>query len=39
MQGDPLEKGSKVNEVMLQTRKRKGLSAEPFPLDHFLDKM
>ena len=39
MQGDPLEAGSKVNQVMKDTRKRKGLSELPFPLDYYLDKM
>jgi len=39
MQGDPLDKTSKVGQIVTATRKRKGLSEEPFPLDHFLDKM
>jgi elongation factor 2 len=37
--GDPLELGSKANEIVLSTRKRKGLSEQPFPLDHFYDKL
>jgi elongation factor 2 len=39
MQGDPLDPTSKVGQIVATTRKRKGLSVEPFPLDHFLDKM
>jgi len=37
--GDPLEAGSKHEEVVLATRKRKGLSFEVPPLDRFLDKL
>jgi len=37
--GDPLESGSKHEEVVLATRKRKGLSVEVPPLDRFLDKL
>jgi len=37
--GDPLEEGSKPHEVVLHTRKRKGLSEGVPPLDRYLDKM
>jgi elongation factor 2 len=37
--GDPLEKGSKAEEMVLATRKRKGLADEIPPLDRFLDKL
>eukprot|EP01116_Phalansterium_solitarium_P008420 TRINITY_DN22334_c1_g1_i1.p1 TRINITY_DN22334_c1_g1~~TRINITY_DN22334_c1_g1_i1.p1 ORF type:complete len:842 (+),score=282.20 TRINITY_DN22334_c1_g1_i1:96-2621(+) len=37
--GDPLEVGSKHEEVVLATRKRKGLTVEVPPLDRFLDKL
>jgi len=37
--GDPLEVGSKPNEIVLQTRKRKGLAQEIPPLDRYLDKL
>jgi len=39
MPGDPLEKGSKAEEIVLATRKRKGLPEEIPPLDRFLDKL
>jgi len=39
MNGDPLDKTSKVGQIVTDTRKRKGLGEEPFPLDHFLDKL
>jgi elongation factor 2 len=39
MQGDPLDAASKVGTIVTDTRKRKGLSPAPFPLDYFLDKM
>jgi len=38
-QGDPLEAGSKHEEVVLATRKRKGMTVEIPPLDRFLDKL
>jgi len=37
--GNPLEPGSKHEEVVLATRKRKGLSVEVPPLDRFMDKL
>lgn len=37
--GDPSEKGSKTEEIILTTRKRKGLPEEIPPLDRFLDKL
>jgi len=37
--GDPLEAGTKPNELVLATRKRKGLAEGIPPLDRFLDKM
>jgi len=39
VQGDPFEKGSKAEELVLGTRKRKGLNDEIPPLDRFLDKL
>jgi len=37
--GDPQERGSKAEEMVLGTRKRKGLPEEVPPLDRFLDKL
>jgi len=37
--GDPMEEGSKPHQVVLDTRKRKGLSEGVPPLDRYLDKM
>jgi len=37
--GDPLESGTKPNEIVMKTRKRKGLAEEIPPLDRFLDKL
>jgi len=39
LQGDPLEPTSKAAQVVLSTRKRKGLALEIPPLDRFLDKL
>jgi len=39
MPGDPLDPTNKVGEIVKVTRKRKGLQEEPFPLDHYLDKL
>jgi elongation factor 2 len=39
VQGDPFEKGSKAEEMVLVTRKRKNLPDEVPPLDRFLDKL
>lgn len=39
LQGDPLEPGTKPNQVVLETRKRKGLKEGVPALDNFLDKM
>merc|ERR1712136_486075 len=37
--GDPTEEGSKPHQVVMDTRKRKGLSEGVPPLDRYLDKM
>lgn len=37
--GDPLEDGSKSNEVVKSVRKRKGLTESIPPLDRYLDKL
>merc|ERR1712112_23272 len=37
--GDPMEEGSKPHQVVMDTRKRKGLSEGVPPLDRYLDKM
>jgi len=37
--GDPFEHGSKAEEIVMGTRKRKGLPDEIPPLDRFLDKL
>jgi len=39
LQGDPFVAGSKTNQVVLATRKRKGIGEEVPPLDRFLDKL
>lgn len=39
MTGNPMEAGSKSNEVVLGVRKRKGLAPEIPPLDRYLDKL
>jgi elongation factor 2 len=39
MGGNPMEEGSKSNEVVLGVRKRKGLAPEIPPLDRYLDKL
>jgi len=39
MNGDPLDPDSKVGSIVGQTRKRKGLSPEPFGLEKYYDKM
>lgn len=39
MQGNPLEKGSKVNEIVKKVRVRKSLPEEIPSLDRFLDKL
>mmetsp|Transcript_8349 Transcript_8349/g.14302 ORF Transcript_8349/g.14302 Transcript_8349/m.14302 type:complete len:836 (+) Transcript_8349:79-2586(+) len=39
MNGDPLEAGNKTYEIVLATRKRKGLPEGIPPLDRFLDKL
>jgi len=39
LNGNPLEVGSKPNELVLATRKRKGLNEEIPTLDRYLDKM
>jgi len=37
--GNPLDNKEKAGQVVEASRKRKGLSPQPFPLDHFLDKL
>lgn len=37
--GNPLDPTSKLGQIVSATRTRKGLSAEPFGLDKYLDKM
>lgn len=37
--GDPLQAGTKSNELVLSIRKRKGINPEIPPLDQFLDKL
>lgn len=39
MPGDPIDPDSKVGEIITKTRKRKGLSEEPFPLEKYYDRM
>jgi elongation factor 2 len=39
MPGDPYDFDSKVGETVLAVRKRKQLNPEPFPLDHWYDKL
>jgi elongation factor 2 len=39
LSGDPLKEGSKANEIVMNTRKRKGLQGGIPPLDRYLDKM
>jgi elongation factor 2 len=39
MNGDPFAHGSRVHDIILETRKRKGLEAELPPLDRYLDTL
>jgi len=39
MTGNPLEAGTKANEIVAGIRKRKGLKLEVPTLDHFVDKL
>lgn len=39
MDGNPFEDGNKVRELVVDTRKRKGLTEELPPLDRYLDKL
>lgn len=39
LQGNPLEAGTKPNQVILETRKRKGLKIEVPVLDNYFDKL
>jgi elongation factor 2 len=39
MSGDPLEEGSKANEIVCGIRKRKGLKPGIPGLDNFIDKL
>lgn len=39
LQGNPLEAGTKPNQVILETRKRKGLKVEIPVLDNYFDKL
>ncbi|KAJ6240714.1 eukaryotic translation elongation factor 2a [Anaeramoeba flamelloides] len=36
---DPLKDGTRANQWMKETRIRKGLEPEPFPLEHYHDKL
>jgi len=37
--GDPMDPDSKVGQTVLSIRKRKGINADPFPLEHWYDKL
>jgi elongation factor 2 len=37
--GDVTEDGSKVRDIVLDIRRRKALNPEPFPFDHWYDKL
>jgi elongation factor 2 len=39
LNGDPLEEGSKANQIIEATRKRKGLKPGVPPLENFVDKL
>jgi elongation factor 2 len=39
LNGSPLDKGSKVEEIVLNVRKRKGLAPDIPPLDRYYDKL
>jgi len=39
MSGDPMEEGSKSNEIVESIRKRKGLKPGIPALDNFIDKL
>ena len=39
MNGNPLQEGTKEYDIVTRSRKRKGLSPEPFPLDKYYDKL
>jgi len=39
MNGDPFAHGNRVHDIIIETRKRKGLEAELPPLDRYLDKL
>jgi len=39
MNGDPLDFDGKLGKLILDIRKRKGINAEPFPLEHWYDKL
>jgi len=39
MNGDPMDPESKTGKLVLEIRKRKGLNPEPFPLEHWYDKL
>jgi elongation factor 2 len=39
MSSDPLDPTSQTGQIVAQTRKRKGLSEEPKPLDNYYDKL
>jgi elongation factor 2 len=39
MPGDPADPTSKVGQIITEVRKRKQLNAEPFPLEHWYDKL
>jgi len=37
--GNPLDPESSIGKIVLDTRKRKGINPEPFPLEHWYDKL
>jgi len=39
MNGDPFDGDSKIGKIVLDIRKRKQLNPEPFPLEHWYDKL
>ena len=39
MNGDPMDFDGKIGKIVLGIRKRKQLNPEPFPLDHWYDKL
>ena len=37
--GDPMDATSKIGAIVRGIRKRKGINDEPFPLEHWYDKL